>query len=52
MSGTIHGIIPPMTTPFDADGAIDEGTVRTQEQVLPDREVTHVEGLVEGRTLE
>jgi 4-hydroxy-tetrahydrodipicolinate synthase len=30
MSGKLHGIIPPMTTPFDAAGAIEEGAVRAQ----------------------
>jgi 4-hydroxy-tetrahydrodipicolinate synthase len=30
MSGRLHGIIPPMTTPFDADGVIDGGAVRAQ----------------------
>jgi 4-hydroxy-tetrahydrodipicolinate synthase len=34
MSGELHGIIPPMTTPFDADGAIDEGAVRAQVRWL------------------
>ena len=27
MSGRLHGIIPPMTTPFDADGSIEEAAV-------------------------
>jgi 4-hydroxy-tetrahydrodipicolinate synthase len=34
MSGKLHGIIPPTTTPFDADGAIDEGAVRAQVRWL------------------
>jgi dihydrodipicolinate synthase/N-acetylneuraminate lyase len=28
MSERLQGIIPPMTTPFAADAAIDEGAVR------------------------
>ena len=34
MSGTLQGIVPPMTTPFDADGAIDEAAVRAQVRWL------------------
>jgi 4-hydroxy-tetrahydrodipicolinate synthase len=34
MSEHLHGIIPPMTTPFDEDGAIDEGAVRAQVRWL------------------
>ena len=34
MSSGLHGIIPPMTTPFDAEGAIDEGAVRAQVRWL------------------
>ncbi|WP_424134981.1 dihydrodipicolinate synthase family protein [Roseomonas chloroacetimidivorans] len=30
MTSKIHGIIPPMTTPFSADGEIDEGAYRNQ----------------------
>jgi 4-hydroxy-tetrahydrodipicolinate synthase len=30
----LHGIIPPMTTPFDADGGIDERAVRAQTRWL------------------
>ena len=30
MAQELAGIIPPMTTPFDADGAIDEGAARAQ----------------------
>jgi 4-hydroxy-tetrahydrodipicolinate synthase len=55
MAGELHGIIPPMTTPFDADGEIDEDAVRTQARWL----IGHgVQGLAvggstgEGQTLE
>jgi 4-hydroxy-tetrahydrodipicolinate synthase len=34
MAGELFGIIPPMTTPFDADGAIDEAAVRAQVRWL------------------
>ena len=34
MRGELHGIIPPMTTPFDGDGAIDAGAVRAQVRWL------------------
>jgi 4-hydroxy-tetrahydrodipicolinate synthase len=34
MSGQLQGIIPPMTTPFDGDGAIDEEAVRAQVRWL------------------
>jgi 4-hydroxy-tetrahydrodipicolinate synthase len=34
MSSDLHGIIPPMTTPFDADGEIDEGAMRAQTRWL------------------
>jgi 4-hydroxy-tetrahydrodipicolinate synthase len=34
MSSTLSGIIPPMTTPFDADGEIDQGAVRAQVRWL------------------
>jgi hypothetical protein len=30
MSGGPLGVIPPMTTPFDPDGEIDQGAVRAQ----------------------
>ncbi|MCR0982643.1 dihydrodipicolinate synthase family protein [Roseomonas populi] len=30
MASKIHGIIPPMTTPFTAEGEIDEGAYRNQ----------------------
>ncbi len=45
MRGKLHGIIPPMTTPFDADGAIDEGAVRAQVRWLLD---AGVHGLAAG----
>jgi 4-hydroxy-tetrahydrodipicolinate synthase len=32
--GELFGIVPPMTTPFDADGEIDEGAVRAQVRWL------------------
>ncbi len=34
MTRQLFGIIPPMTTPFDADGDIDEGAVRAQTRWL------------------
>jgi 4-hydroxy-tetrahydrodipicolinate synthase len=34
MAEELAGIIPPMTTPFDADGEIDEGAVRAQVRWL------------------
>jgi 4-hydroxy-tetrahydrodipicolinate synthase len=34
MSGQLQGIIPPMTTPFDGAGAIDEEAVRAQVRWL------------------
>jgi len=34
MTETLFGIIPPMTTPFDADGALDEGAIRAQVRWL------------------
>jgi dihydrodipicolinate synthase/N-acetylneuraminate lyase len=34
MSGQLQGIIPPMTTPFDGAGAIEEGAVRAQVRWL------------------
>ena len=34
MAQELAGIIPPMTTPFDADGAIDEGAARAQVRWL------------------
>ena len=30
MNSTLQGIIPPMTTAFDADGEIDENAARAQ----------------------
>jgi 4-hydroxy-tetrahydrodipicolinate synthase len=41
----LFGIIPPMTTPFDADGEIDEAAVRAQVRWLLDR---GVHGLAAG----
>ena len=55
MAGELSGIIPPMTTPFDADGEIDEGAARAQVRWLLDQ---GVHGLAvggstgEGHTLE
>jgi 4-hydroxy-tetrahydrodipicolinate synthase len=55
MAGELSGIIPPMTTPFDADGEIDEGAARAQVRWLIDQ---GVHGLAvggstgEGHTLE
>ena len=34
MAEELSGIIPPMTTPFDADGEIDEGAIRAQARWL------------------
>jgi 4-hydroxy-tetrahydrodipicolinate synthase len=34
MAEELAGIIPPMTTPFDADGEIDEGAIRAQVRWL------------------
>ena len=45
MSQELFGIIPPMTTPFDADGEIDEMAVRAQVRWLLDR---GVHGLAAG----
>jgi 4-hydroxy-tetrahydrodipicolinate synthase len=39
MAGGLDGIIPPMTTPFDDDGAIDDGAVRAQVRWLIDQGV-------------
>ena len=41
----IFGIIPPMTTPFDGGGEIDEAAVRAQVRWLLDR---GVHGLAAG----
>ncbi len=55
MSGQLQGIIPPMTTPFDGDGAIDERAVRAQVRWLL---AARVHGLAvggstgEGQTLD
>jgi dihydrodipicolinate synthase/N-acetylneuraminate lyase len=35
MSGQLQCIIPPMTTPFDPDGAIDDEAVRAQVRWVP-----------------
>ena len=45
MAQEMFGIIPPMTTPFDADGEIDEAAVRAQVRWLLDR---GVHGLAAG----
>jgi 4-hydroxy-tetrahydrodipicolinate synthase len=45
MSGQLQCIIPPMTTPFDPDGAIDEEAVRAQVRWVP---VAGVHGLAVG----
>jgi 4-hydroxy-tetrahydrodipicolinate synthase len=45
MAQEMFGIIPPMTTPFDADGEIDEAAVRAQVCWLLDR---GVHGLAAG----
>jgi 4-hydroxy-tetrahydrodipicolinate synthase len=34
MAGELRGIIPPMTTPFDESGALDEGAIRAQVRWL------------------
>lgn len=55
MSKTIFGIVPPMVTPFRADGTIDEGALRTETRYLV--ETAGVHGLAvcgstgEGHTL-
>jgi 4-hydroxy-tetrahydrodipicolinate synthase len=45
MAQRIFGIIPPMTTPFDEGGEIDEAAVRAQVRWLLDR---GVHGLAAG----
>ena len=35
-AGAIRGIVPPMTTPFSADGAIDEAAFRAEARFLLD----------------
>jgi 4-hydroxy-tetrahydrodipicolinate synthase len=45
MAQEMFGIIPPTTTPFDADGEIDEAAVRAQVRWLLDR---GVHGLAAG----
>jgi 4-hydroxy-tetrahydrodipicolinate synthase len=55
MAGGLDGIIPPMTTPFDDDGAIDEGAVRAQVRWLIDQGVHGIAvggSTGEGQTLE
>ncbi|HEX6114798.1 MAG TPA: dihydrodipicolinate synthase family protein, partial [Geminicoccaceae bacterium] len=55
MAGELLGIIPPMTTPFDADGELEEGALRAQVRWLI---AAGVHGLAaggstgEGQTLE
>lgn len=55
MAGELLGIIPPMTTPFDADGELEEGALRAQVRWLV---AAGVHGLAaggstgEGQTLE
>lgn len=39
MPSRLHGIIPPMVTPFDARGRIDEGLFRAEVRYLIDRGV-------------
>ena len=34
MAGELRGIIPPMTTPFDESGSLDEGAIRAQVRWL------------------
>jgi 4-hydroxy-tetrahydrodipicolinate synthase len=54
-AAALHGIIPPMTTPFDDDGALDEGAIGAQVRWLLE---AGVHGLAaggstgEGHTLE
>ena len=33
--GAIRGIVPPMTTPFSATGAVDEAAFRAEARFLP-----------------
>lgn len=42
----IYGIVPPMTTPFDTQGNLDEATFRADVRYLID--VAHVHGLAVG----
>ena len=45
----LHGIVPPMTTPFRADDTIDEGALRAETRYLV--ETARVHGLaVTGST--
>jgi 4-hydroxy-tetrahydrodipicolinate synthase len=39
MAATLEGIIPPMTTAFDANGDIDEAAIRTQVNWMADQGV-------------
>lgn len=39
MTGKLHGIIPPMTTPFNAEGEIDEKAFRAQVRFFLDKGV-------------
>ena len=43
---SIFGIVPPMTTPFDAEGAIDEGALRADARYLIEEAGVH--GLAVG----
>jgi 4-hydroxy-tetrahydrodipicolinate synthase len=55
MQNTLHGIVPPITTPFTADDDIDEAALRAEVRYLI--ETAHVHGLAvcgstgEGHTL-
>jgi len=37
----IHGIIPPMTTPFRSDGSIDEDAMRVEARYLVEEAKVH-----------
>jgi len=55
MTETLFGIMPPMTTPFDADGELDEPAVRAQVRWLLDQGVHGVAAggsTGEGHTLD
>ena len=55
MTETLFGIMPPMTTPFDADGELDEAAVRVQMRWLLDQGVHGVAAggsTGEGHTLD
>src|SRR5947207_13501132 len=55
MPNTLHGIVPPITTPFTANEDIDEAALRAEVRYLS--ETAHVHGLAvcgstgEGHTL-